>query len=198
MAYVNVPLRSVVEQEMRKIEARRLAALDSIQEDKIMAETKNGNEQQNEYKEITIKFPSKLVGDPFAAKDGKEYVTVKLPNEGKEDKSPWASFVVPTNHVHKDQYITDKDVSWTKLPENGHTTVTKPVLLGVGEDGKNIWETIKKQVSNVDLKKMFEERTPVKKPSLLNNLDSKKKDVDALKQSVDKASPQKVMEGAER
>lgn len=163
-----------------------------------MAEKKNGNAQQNDYREITIKFPSKLVGDPFAAKDGKEYVTIKLPNEGKEDKSPWASFVVPSNPVHKDQYMADKEVSWTKLPENGHTTVTKPVLLGVGEDGKKIWETVKNQVPNADLKKLFEERVPVKKPSLLNNLDNKKKDVDTLKQSIDKASPQKLMEGTER
>lgn len=43
--------------------------------------------QAPEKKEITIKTAKGLVGEPFKAKDGKEYCEVKIPNKDENDKN---------------------------------------------------------------------------------------------------------------
>ena len=151
--------------------------------------------ETKEFKEITVRFPEKLVGEPFLAKDGNEYVQIKLPNEKAEDKSPWATFVLKANHVHKDQFSPGM---WAKLPENGSVTLHKSEVIAVNAHGEKEYANNKTKVSNVELKKMFDDRCHMKKSSVLGNLDNKKKDVDALKQTLDKSAPQKIMEGAER
>ena len=109
--------------------------------------------EKKEYKEITLKFAKGLVGEPFTAKDGKEYRSIKIPNKDEGDKTPWASFVVRSNAVHEDQFGKGM---WTKLPSEGSTTVAKPVVVGQNENGKNVWETEKTKIPNKDLKKMVE------------------------------------------
>ncbi len=45
---------------------------------------------------------------------------------------------------------------WAKIPAEGTTVVTKPTLQGKDEAGKNIWQDVKTQVPNRDLKAMVE------------------------------------------
>ena len=110
-------------------------------------------QEQKEYKEITLKFGKGCVKDTFTAKDGKDYTCILIPNQDKEDKRPWQTFVVRANHVHEDKFGKGM---WIKLPAEGHTTLHRNMIVGEGEDGKKIWETQKEKVTNVDLKKMVE------------------------------------------
>ena len=89
--------------------------------------------------EITIKF-GKGLAEPFTAKDGREFTRILIPNQDSENKTPWASFVLPSKTVHENQY--GKGL-WAKIPADGTTVVTKPVLIGKDEAGKKIWENQK-------------------------------------------------------
>ena len=102
--------------------------------------------------EVTIKF-GKGLAEPFTAKDGREFTRIMIPNQDPADKTPWASFVLPTKNVHENQY--GKGL-WAKIPADGTTVVTKPVLKGQDENGKNIWEDQKTKVPNTELKGMVE------------------------------------------
>ena len=112
-----------------------------------------GEEIMPETKEVTIKFGKGLVGDPFVSKSGIELVEVRIPNKDKSDTRPWESFVMRANMVHDNKY--GKGV-WMKLPENGTTRISRAVKDGVGDDGKTMWKTEAREVSNVDLKKLME------------------------------------------
>ena len=118
-----------------------------------MTEGRNETTMQEERKDLTIKFSGKLVSEPFTAKDGKEYVSIKIPNRDENDKSPWASFVLPANRVHEDKF--GKGV-WAKIPENGTTTIRKDKVVGEDEAGKRIYETEKTRIPNKYLKEMVE------------------------------------------
>lgn len=109
--------------------------------------------EQAEKKEITIKTAKGLVGEPFKAKDGKEYCEVKIPNKDENDKSPWKSFVVRAAQVHDDKFGKGK---WFKLPAEGTTTVSQSVITGQDENGKNVYENTKERVTNSELKDMVE------------------------------------------
>ena len=102
---------------------------------------------------ITIKFARGLLGDEFTAKNGNELVRVKIPNEDPEDRSPWASFVVPAGSVYDSQ--NGKAVC-VDLPVDGQTTVTKSHRTGTGPDGRSLWENTRTTVSNHQLKEMVE------------------------------------------
>ena len=102
--------------------------------------------------EISIKF-GKGLAEPFTGKDGKEFMRILIPNQDPGDKTPWASFVLPAKAVHENQY--GKGL-WAKIPAEGATVVTKPVLKGQDEQGKNIWEDQKTKVPNKELKGMVE------------------------------------------
>ena len=109
--------------------------------------------------EVTIKF-GKGLAEPFQSKDGREFMRIMIPNQDQSDKSPWASFVLPAKAVHENQY--GKGL-WAKIPVDGTTVVTKPVLKGQDENGRNIWEGQKTKVPNRELKGMVEAyktRTP--------------------------------------
>lgn len=109
------------------------------------------NEPMNNREEITIKF-GKGLAEAFTSKDGRELQRILIPNEDPEDKSPWASFVLPTSTVHENQY--GKGL-WAKIPANGTTIVTKAKQVGE-EDGKKIWENERREVPNTELKEMVE------------------------------------------
>ncbi len=102
--------------------------------------------------EISIKF-GKGLADTFTAKDGKGFTKISIPNADPQDKSAWATFVLPANAVHENKF--GKGL-WAKIPADGVTTVTKPVLKGQDKEGKNIWEDVKIEVPNVELKSMVE------------------------------------------
>jgi hypothetical protein len=74
-------------------------------------------------------------------------------NQDPADKTPWASFVFPAKAVHENQY--GKGL-WAKIPADGTTVVTKPTLQGQDDKGKNIWQDVKTQVPNTELKAMVE------------------------------------------
>ena len=139
--------------------------------------------------EITIKFGRGLA-EPFTSKDGKDFMRILIPNSDPADKTPWASFVLPAKAVHENQY--GKGL-WAKIPADGTTTVTKPTLRGQDEAGKNVWENVKTDVPNRDLKAMVESymtRTPLERKaeprqSTREKLDSLVKDT-AAKVSLDK------------
>ena len=139
--------------------------------------------------EVTIKF-GKGLAEPFQSKDGREFMRITIPNQDSADKTPWASFVLPTKAVHENQY--GKGL-WAKIPADGSTVVTKPTLQGQDDKGKNIWKDVKTQVPNTELKAMVEAyktRTPQEKAaqpreSAMEKLDALVKDT-AAKVSLDK------------
>jgi hypothetical protein len=139
-----------------------------------------------EQKEVTIKFGKGLVGEPFTSKNGHELVEVKIPNADKDDHTPWASFVISPKMIHDNKF--GKGV-WMKLPEDGTTKVSKPVILGEKEDGKKEWGNDVREVPNTELKEMMESYKTRERDSLLGNLDEKKQE--AAKQPV-KPKPEKA------
>lgn len=139
--------------------------------------------------EVTIKF-GKGLAEPFTAKDGREFTRIMIPNRDPADKTPWASFVLPSKGVHENQY--GKGL-WAKIPAEGTTVVTKPVLVGQDEAGKNIWEDQKTKVPNRELKGMVEAykaKAPQAKET--QPRESAREKLDALvKDTADKLSPDK-------
>ena len=84
--------------------------------------------------EVSIKF-GKGLAEPFTSKDGREFTRIRIPNQDPKDKTPWASFVLPSKSVHENQY--GKGL-WAKIPADGTTVVTKPTLKGQDDKGRNI------------------------------------------------------------
>lgn len=103
--------------------------------------------------EVTIKFGKGLVGEPFTSKAGKQMVEVKIPNQDSDDNRPWEKFVVPADFVHDNQF--GKGV-WMKLPEDGSTRLTRNVITGYDDKGRNIWERQERTVTNKELKALVE------------------------------------------
>ena len=140
--------------------------------------------------EVTIKF-GKGLAEPFQSKDGREFMRIMIPNQDQSDKTPWASFVLPAKAVHENQY--GKGL-WAKIPADGTTIVSKPVLKGQDEQGKNIWEDQKTKVSNRELKGMVEAyktRAPQEKSA--EPRESAREKLDALvKDTAAKLSPEKT------
>lgn len=102
--------------------------------------------------DVTIKF-GKGLAEPFQSKDGREFLRISIPNQDPADKTPWARFVLPAKAVHENQY--GKGL-WAKIPADGTTVVTKPTIQGQDDKGKNIWQDVKTQVPNTELKAMVE------------------------------------------
>ncbi len=133
-----------------------------------------GNEQHRQMEEITLKFGKGCVGDEFAGKDGTKYREILVPNVDPSDKRPWQTFVVRSNHVHENQYGKGM---WCKLPAEGHTTLRRSMRTGQDEAGKPLWETVKTQVSNKELKEMVEHYKTRDKSSMKEKLGEKKEEV---------------------
>lgn len=143
--------------------------------------------------EVTIKF-GKGLAEPFQSKDGREFMRITIPNQDPADKTPWASFVLPAKAVHENQY--GKGL-WAKIPADGTTVVTKPVLKGQDENGKNIWEDQKTKVPNRELKGMVEAyktRSPqMRDQKVAEPRESAREKLDALVNSTAaKLSPEKT------
>ena len=144
----------------------------------------HGTDQTTEKKqmeEITLKFGKGCVGDEFQGKDGTKYREILVPNMNPEDKRPWQTFVVRSNHVHENQFGKGM---WCKLPAEGHTTLRRSVRTGEDEAGKPLWETTKTQVSNKELKEMVEHYKTKDRSSMKDKLAEKKEEV---KKPVEKA-----------
>ena len=141
--------------------------------------------------EVSIKF-GKGLAEPFQSKDGREFIRISIPNQDPADKTPWASFVLPAKAVHENQY--GKGL-WAKIPADGTTVVTKPVLKGQDENGKNIWEDQKTKLPNKELKGMVEAyktRPPQEKAA--EPRESAREKLDALvKDTAAKLSPEKTL-----
>ena len=126
-----------------------------------------GESAQEERGELTIKFAKGLCGEPFTAKDGKEYVQIKIPEEGS---GIWPSFVLPANHVHENQY--GKGL-WAKIPEDGTTKIKRTRVVGEDQIGKKIYDSQYEKVDNKTLKAMVEaykEKNKEAKPSITDQL----------------------------
>ena len=143
--------------------------------------------------EITLKFGKGCVGEPFMAKDGKEYVSILIPNSDENDHRPWATFVARSNAVHEDKF--GGKGMWTKVPAEGHTTIRRSVVVGEDETGNRIWDTQSTKVSNKELKGMVEfyKNRPKEKESILAKL-AEKKEVAAKNQAQATPDPAKVKE----
>lgn len=152
--------------------------------------------ETNEYPkidEITLKFGKGCVGEPFTAKDGKEYVSILIPNSDENDHRPWATFVARANAVHEDKF--GGKGMWTKVPAEGHTTIRRSVVVGEDENGKRLWETQSRKVTNKELKGMVEfyKERPKEKDSLLNKLSEKREEA-AKNAALKPSDPAKAME----
>ena len=146
--------------------------------------------------EISIKF-GKGLAEPCTGKDGKEFMRILITHQNPGDKTPWASFVLPAKVVHENQY--GKGL-WAKIPTEGSTVVTKPVLKGQDEQGKNIWEDVKTKVPNKELKGMVEAyktRDPQTRED--QPRESAREKLDALvKDTASKLSPEKAPKAKSR
>lgn len=112
---------------------------------------------------VTIKFGKGLVGKPFTAKTGMECVGIKIPNADPADKTPWEAIVVPANRVHEDKFGKGM---WMKLVADGQTKVSRSMITGQDENGKNIFETTSRMVTNRELKSMLESYKTHKRTSV--------------------------------
>ena len=142
--------------------------------------------------EVSIKF-GKGLAEPFTSKDGREFTRIRIPNQDPKDKTPWASFVLPSKSVHENQY--GKGL-WAKIPADGTTVVTKPTLKGQDDKGRNIWDNAKTNVPNRELKSMVEAyktRTPqAREPKTTAPRESAREKLDSLvKDTAEKLSPDK-------
>ena len=130
--------------------------------------------ERKQMEEITLKFGKGCVGEEFQGKDGTKYREILVPNVDPDDKRPWQTFVVRSNHVHENQYGKGM---WCKLPAEGHTTIRRSVRTGEDEAGKPLWETIKTQVPNKELKEMVEHYKTKERTSLKDKLAEKKEEL---------------------
>ena len=142
--------------------------------------------------EVSIKF-GKGLAEPFTSKDGREFTRIRIPNQDPKDKTPWASFVLPSKSVHENQY--GKGL-WAKIPADGTTVITKPTLKGQDDKGRNIWDNVKTNVPNRELKSMVEAyktRTPqAREPKTAAPRESAREKLDTLvKDTAEKLSPDK-------
>ena len=106
---------------------------------------------------LTVSISSKLISEPFMAKDGNEYVRVRIPNENRNDKTPWASLVIPPGYVTKDE---NTGRSAIKIREDGYSTLTKSEYKGNDANGKAIFSQSKSKVANRDIKNRVERSAP--------------------------------------
>ena len=142
--------------------------------------------------EVSIKF-GKGLAEPFTSKDGREFTRIRIPNQDPKDKTPWASFVLPSKSVHENQY--GKGL-WAKIPADGTTVVTKPTLKGQDDKGRNIWDNVKTNVPNRELKSMVEAyktRTPqAREPKTAASRESAREKLDSIvKDTAEKLSSDK-------
>ena len=158
-------------------------------DEKTMDQAAEAAKETAQREEVTIKF-GKGLAEPFTSKDGKEFMRITIPNQDPADKTPWASFVLPAKAVHENQY--GKGL-WAKIPADGKTTVTKPTLMGQDEAGKNVWQDVKTDVPNRDLKAMVESyKTRAPQEKAAEHRESAREKLDALaketaaKVSIDK------------
>ena len=101
--------------------------------------------------EISIKF-GKGLAQTFKDREGHEYVRIHIPNRDLKERMPWSSFVLPAKAVHENKF--GKGL-WAKLPADGSTTITKPVLIRDGA-GKIIRNDEKREIPNTELKSLVE------------------------------------------
>ena len=82
---------------------------------------------------------------------------------------------------------------WAKIPADGSTVVTKPTLQGQDAAGKNIWQDVKTQVPNTELKAMVESyKTRASQEKAVEHRESARDKLDALaKETATKVSPEK-------
>ena len=141
--------------------------------------------ERKQMEEITLKFGKGCVGEEFQGKDGTKYREILVPNVDPDDKRPWQTFVVRSNHVHENQYGKGM---WCKLPAEGHTTIRRSVRTGEDEAGKPLWETIKTQVPNKELKEMVEHYKTKERTSLKDKLAEKKEELKKPAEKTEKTA----------
>lgn len=124
--------------------------------------------------EVTIKFGKGLMEEPFTSKKGTKLVEIKIPNADRNDSRPWESFVVPANFVHENKYGKGM---WLKLPEDGATILSRNVLQGQDQNGKNIWGKETREISNKELKALVETYKTRDRKSVVSDLSQKKSEV---------------------
>ena len=116
---------------------------------------------ENKTKEtISFEVPSKNVGDSFKDKHGKERIKVVIPNEDRNDKTPWRAFFVDASQVEKGDSKTT-----ITIPKDASHNVYKDVDTGVKDavTGKSIFNTTKENLSNEQLKAAVEKTNPSEK-----------------------------------
>ena len=162
----------------------------TMADEKTMDQAAEAAKEAAQREEVTIKF-GKGLAEPFTSKDGKEFMRITIPNQDPADKTPWASFVLPSKAVHENQY--GKGL-WAKIPTDGTTVVTKPTLQGQDEKGKNIWQDVKTQVLNTELKAMVEAyKTRAPQEKAAQPRESAREKLDALvKDTAAEVSPDKT------
>ncbi len=188
-------IKQTVDKALDDIAAKREEAMGKTEASEASQEGKH-----KKMDEITIKFGKGCVGDPFKGKDGKEYKEILIPNKDENDHSPWATFVVRANAVHEDKFGKGM---WIKLPAEGHTTIRKDHSIGEDAEGKKLWETDRKPVTNKELKAMVEfyktrgkQQEEKPRESLKDRLSEKKTEVSQQKHDAPQKTATKSKEAS--
>ena len=143
--------------------------IDPVAADAAVAAAAAADSRRN-IEEISIKFGKGLVSEPFTSKNGKQLVEIKIPNSDPNDKRPWQTFVLDARSVHENQFGKGM---WAKIPAEGHTTVQRSVMTGE-VNGKKQWNTVKKRVTNAELKSMIEFYKEKPRESVMDKLHKEK------------------------
>ena len=188
--FSNNTINMTAEEILRVAEPTIKGGTKAMADEKTMDQAVDTAKEAAQREEVTIKF-GKGLAEPFTSKDGKEFMRITIPNQDPADKTPWASFVLPSKAVHENQY--GKGL-WAKIPTDGTTVVTKPTLQGQDEKGKNIWQDVKTQVLNTELKAMVEAyKTRAPQEKAAQPRESAREKLDALvKDTAAEVSPDKT------
>lgn len=137
---------------------------------------------------ISFQVAQKLMTEPFTMQSGSSLVRIKIPNTDRNDKTPWASFVVNASDVK----YTNDDKATITLPKSGTHKIYKPIKVGIDQTGKGIYVNDKAVISNIDLKKKMDSlnvsKVNIKDMIIVNKKDSLKLNKD---HNLDKTKPDK-------
>lgn len=99
--------------------------------------------------QLEIECGKGLCGAPFEAKNGQNYVQVKIPNTPHKI---WPTFVVPADQVRE----SDATHMTVTIPKDGTTRVRYTKVVGEDENGGKIYDSQYRQMDNGELKALME------------------------------------------
>lgn len=144
------------------------------------------HENDNKHENETFKVSANCVSASFtSAKDGKEMVAVKVPNEDPADKSPWATFIVPASNVSEKDDRGKREISipsgtTVSLQKSVPIPGTEPRQYNREDAGKMTAQELKDRFSAKNIKAITSDKDKVKEANAQNKSAEKKRDANSL------------------